>query len=352
LVEGSTPDISEYAQFNWYQYVWFHDPTVPFLADARRLAQWIGVAHSVGNPMTFWVLPQTCKVLARSTVWSLTADDKADPAVQALMVDLDSSIHSKIGDSLPDNEVDPELLDLLPSVLDDVFLPEDDAEYEPYEQDAVMPKADDYTPEAYDQYLTAEVLLPNMGNATKGKVTARKRDADGNPIGQRHSKPILDTREYEVEFVDGATATFTANTIAENMYSQVDTDGGRSYLLLSETIDHHADGKAVCKDDGEELTKDGQVQPRHTTQGWKLLVSWKDGSTSWVPLKDMKNSFPVELAEYALANKIIEEPAFTWWAKHVLRKRDCIIKKVIVLLGPNAQIWHPFTQICQRSTPN
>jgi hypothetical protein len=150
------------------------------------------------------------------------------------------------------------LLDLLLSVPDDVFLPEDDAEYEPYEQDAVMPEAHDYTPEAYDQYLTAEVLLPNMGNVTKGKVTARKRDADGNPIGQCHSNPILDTREYEVEFVDGATATFTANTIAENIYSQVDTDG-RSYLLLSEIIDHHADGKAVSKDDGEELTKDGQV---------------------------------------------------------------------------------------------
>jgi hypothetical protein len=170
--------------------------------------------------MTFWVLPQTCKVLARSTVWSLTADDKADPVVQALlMVDLDSSIHSsKIGDLLPDNEVDPELLDFLPSIPDDVFLLEDDAEYEPYEQDAVMPEVDDYTSEAYeDQYLTAEVLTPNMGNVTKGKVTARKGNAYGNPIGQHHSNPILVTREYEVEFMDGATATFTANTIAGNM---------------------------------------------------------------------------------------------------------------------------------------
>jgi hypothetical protein len=42
----------------------------------------------------------------------------------------------------------------------------------------------------------------------------------------------------------------------------------------------------------------------------------------------LKHFFPVELAEYALVNKIIEEPAFAWWAKHVLRKRDRIIKKV------------------------
>jgi hypothetical protein len=264
-------DISKYAQFNWYKYVCFHDLTVPFLADARWLAWWVGVAHSVGNPITFWVFPQTCKVPAKSTVWSLTADDKADPAVEALMVDLDSSICSKIGDSLPENEVHPKLLDLLPSVPDgllpsfpdDVFLPEDNAKYEPYKQDVVMLEADDYTPEAYDQYLIAKILLPNMGNATKGNVTACKRDADGNPIGQHHSNLILDTREYKVEFMDGATATFMANTIAKNTYSQVDTEG-RSYLLLSE---HYTDGKAVRKDDGQELIKDGQVRPRHTTQG-------------------------------------------------------------------------------------
>ena len=34
------------------------------------------------------------------------------------------------------------------------------------------------------------------------------------------------------------------------------------------------------------------------------------------------------MAEYALANKIVEEPAFAWWARHVLKKRDRIICKV------------------------
>jgi hypothetical protein len=26
IVGGFTPDISEYAQFNWYEYIWFYDP--------------------------------------------------------------------------------------------------------------------------------------------------------------------------------------------------------------------------------------------------------------------------------------------------------------------------------------
>jgi hypothetical protein len=57
-------------------------------------------------------------------------------------------------------------------------------------------------------------------------------------------------------------------------------------------------------------------------------VSWKDGSTSWVRLKDLKESHPVQVTEYALMNKLLSEPAFAWWLMKVLWKRDCIIKKV------------------------
>jgi hypothetical protein len=81
----------------------------------------------------------------------------------------------------------------------------------------------------------------------------------------------------------------------------------------------------VSKDDGYEVMWNGQQRPIHTTRGWKLLVQWKDGSMSWVPLKDMKESHPIEVAEYGVVNK---EPAFAWWAKKVLRKHDRIIRKV------------------------
>jgi len=59
-----------------------------------------------------------------------------------------------------------------------------------------------------------------------------------------------------------------------------------------------------------------------------LNVQWKDGSSDWVPLKDLKESYPIQVAEYAVANKLAEEPAFAWWISDVLRKRDRIISKV------------------------
>jgi hypothetical protein len=42
----------------------------------------------------------------------------------------------------------------------------------------------------------------------------------------------------------------------------------------------------------------------------------------------MKNSYPVQTAEYAIANRIDKEPAFSWWVPHVLKKRDRIIQKM------------------------
>jgi hypothetical protein len=54
----------------------------------------------------------------------------------------------------------------------------------------------------------------------------------------------------------------------------------------------------------------------------------KDGSQCWTSLRELKHSEPVKLAEYVVGNKIEEEPAFAWWVKPVLRKRNRIIRWV------------------------
>jgi hypothetical protein len=42
----------------------------------------------------------------------------------------------------------------------------------------------------------------------------------------------------------------------------------------------------------------------------------------------LKESYPVQLAEYAVTARISEEPAFAWWVPFTLRKRNRIISKV------------------------
>jgi hypothetical protein len=47
-----------------------------------------------------------------------------------------------------------------------------------------------------------------------------------------------------------------------------------------------------------------------------------------MPLKDMKESHPVDVAEFAKSRGIHEEPAFAWWVPYTLRKRDVIIASI------------------------
>ena len=53
------------------------------------------------------------------------------------------------------------------------------------------------------------------------------------------------------------------------------------------------------------------------------------GSTNWIPLHLLKESNSIQVAEYAKAHQLQEEPAFAWWTSTVLRQRDRIISKVV-----------------------
>ena len=49
-----------------------------------------------------------------------------------------------------------------------------------------------------------------------------KLDDDGNPTGTESTNPLVYTRAYEIEFIDGNTETLTSNIIADNLLVQVD----------------------------------------------------------------------------------------------------------------------------------
>ena len=133
---------------------------------------------------------------------------------------------------------------------------------------------------------------------------------------------------YDVEFPDGTIKEYGANVIAENILQSIDDDGHHSQFLEG-ILDHKKDPSlAVGKDKRFVTTKAGNRQLRKTTTGWKFKIKWKDGSVEWVPLKLLKESNPVETAEYAKARDLVEEPAFAWWVPYVLRKRDRIIAAV------------------------
>ena len=186
---------------------------------------------------------------------------------------------------------------------------------------------EEYDEDTYDRYIGAQFRLDDSDDGGRlATVKRRVKDYNGNMVGRSNNNPLLDTAEYEVELEDGTTDKVFANTIAQNIYSQLDSEG-QEHAIFDEIIDHKKDGGAISIEDG--YTGEGtNRKPKKTTRGWKVLVQWKDESTSWMSVTDVRDANPVELAEYAVANKINHEPAFAWWVPYTLKKRNRIISRV------------------------
>ena len=320
VMTGSTSDISHICEFAWYDWVMFRDNIPTFPDDKLILGRYLGPATDVGSALTAKILKSNGQVVFRSTLRHLTDEERACPVHTAQRKAFDDSITARLGPApieadFPDQDLTP------------VYEPfgdtgsADDFDMEPDHEDLEV------TPEAHDNYVGVDLMFPKGGTMTRGRVTARKRDADGNPKGRANDNPILDTREYTVEFDDGDVSELTANLIAESMYAQCDPDGNQ-YVLLDSLIDYRRLDTALKLSDQTVVRNDNRTYKKRNTIGWQICCQWKDGSSSWEKLSDLKESHPIETAEFAVTMGIDHEPAFNWWVPHVLKKRDRIIAKV------------------------
>ena len=327
---GETIDISEWLDFDFYDRVWYWDEKkMDMTEEQAKIGRWIGISHRVGSDMTYWILTESGKVIARSTVQHITTTDMATDAMKTRVATFDENLLTRLDDEnfqlalphhvlyLQDNDAPNE-----PNVQDIPL----DAEYGDMLQDPKS-EADEIEFDTFDQYLGAEFFVNSNGETAMATVTKRVKDNDGNAIGKRNANPLLDTREYECTLDDGSVYRYNANVIADNIYSQCD-DEGRRHAVLQEITDHKKDRTAVDITNGHSITRRGQRIPKTTTKGWELLCQWRDGSSDWIDLKHVKDSNPIQLAEYAVANRIQEEPAFKWWVSETLRTRNRIIAKV------------------------
>ena len=73
---------------------------------------------------------------------------------------------------------------------------------------ANIPEADYFTPEKLEYtYVDVEISLPiDVEGTDFAKVMKFLWDVKGIPIGRSNENPMLDTRVYEVEYLDGHKA--------------------------------------------------------------------------------------------------------------------------------------------------
>ena len=105
-----------------------------------------------------------------------------------------------------------------------------------------------------------------------------------------------------------------------------------SHTLLKGIIDFRKSDDALPSSRGCWTTLPSKIRKRVvTTKGWVLLVECIDGTTSWILLKNLKESNPIEGAEYSTSHSIQNKPTFAWWVSHVLRKLYIVMKTLQLL---------------------
>ena len=348
---GTEPDISNICQYKWYEWVYFRDGSQSFPFMKEVLGRYLGPAKNEGNEMTMWILKMNGQVVPRTGLRKLTPREEHDPVEVKKREAFDANIHLKLGNSFS-------LPPSLETVTEEVM--EEDATYDydtvhfhtdpgdpvmswyeegsPDEMPQIFPEADSAkdangnpitTNSIADVLINMEVLLPQgEEKAQLARVVRRSLDSNGRHIGKYDDNPILNTAVYDLEFPDGTIKEYGANIIAENILNSIDQDGYHSQMLEG-ILDHEKDIKvAVPKSRKFVTTKAGNRALVKSTAGWKFKIKWKDSSTEWVPLKLLKESNPIEVAEYVRARGLEDEPAFAWWIPYTLKKRDRIIAAV------------------------
>ena len=136
-----------------------------------------------------------------------------------------------------------------------------------------------------DLYIYAEVLLQKDGEHMEAaRVVGWARDEDSDAIDKYNSNPILNNRVYDVMFPDGSIQQYTANLIAEKIYSQVHEDRHR-YILTNEIIDHRKEDTAYDKADGYITDKYRKKSRMHHDQGMEVNCRLE----GWYPIMDTTN---------------------------------------------------------------
>ena len=172
-----------------------------------------------------------------------------------------------------------------------------------------------------------QLYLPQGESIQVAKVSWRVLDEYGKLVGTYSDNLMLNTLMYDVEFPDGATKPYAANMIAENIHNSVDSDG-HQYRFFGDILNYCKTPNAVAIDDATVVERNRRRYQRKTTSVWNLLIWMKDLSNQFYPLKDTKESYPVQVDEYAVAKFISNETVFSWWVPYTIKKRNFIIAAI------------------------
>ena len=99
-VTVKTPYISEYCDFDFYDFVWYHPGlNNNFKDEIRNLGRWLGVSHRIGNVICDLILTKSGKVIEETNIQHDTGDDMIDIYTVAQVENINTDINERLDDT-------------------------------------------------------------------------------------------------------------------------------------------------------------------------------------------------------------------------------------------------------------
>ena len=123
-------------------------------------------------------------------------------------------------------------------------------------------------------------MLPSGSGKARGHVTNQVQDNGGNSMEHANPNPILESRQYVVEFEDSNDSELTANDIAQSVYAQYDPDGNQ-YLMLDSIVDLRRITTTLYYNH-QNFVKNRRTYSCRSTASWELCCQWRGHVTNQV----------------------------------------------------------------------
>ena len=92
FVTDETPDVSEYLDFGFYDWVTYRKNTG---LGQPEVGRWIGVLHRVGNLISYWILPESGIVISCTTVQHITDIERQTDEYKNRMINFKLKLEGK-----------------------------------------------------------------------------------------------------------------------------------------------------------------------------------------------------------------------------------------------------------------
>ena len=279
---GITPDISALLQFSFYEPVYFFENN-QFPDSTELPGRFLGLADSVGDALTYYVLTAQNNVIARSVLRS--AMDLKNVNLRAL----------------PSNQVE-ESIEAGNYVIPVPY---------PEEQQIFKPQNIHYTWEDNDNLKTE---WTRVGDSNEPEQVLQSTT---DLIGDK-PKPTIDVDklmgfEFVHTFQDVPQKAKVVNWTEEGNFILKFLNGGEDLMTYNDLINHYNKNK----ESNAELYAFKKILDHKKQKGkWQLKILWSNDEETWEPMDIIRSTDPLTVSRYAHENQLYNLQGWKWTKKH------------------------------------